>query len=131
MAEFDRTKLTILLVDDEPDILDLLEEEFSDFGYTTLKADSGNNAVKILEEESAIDIVISDYKMPNGNGMVVLNKVQSIPEESRPYFFFVSGQADVGVDECLDSGAINFFHKPFDLEELIKEVEAEVVRRRG
>ena len=128
MSQLDRANLTVLVIDDEPDILELLEEEFQDCGYKTEKALCGNDAIKILEERD-VDIVVSDFKMPNGNGMKVLEKVQSIDTSKRPHFFFVSGQADVSVEECLQAGALKFFHKPFDLEELIKEVEEEISKR--
>ena len=112
--------LTVLIVDDEPDILELMEEEFTHCGYKTVTAICGNDAIKILDN-SKIDIVISDYKMPNGNGMAVLSHVNKM--QVKPLFFFVSGQADVSVEDALRAGARKFFSKPFDLDELIKEVE--------
>jgi DNA-binding NtrC family response regulator len=68
-----------------------------------------------------IDIVVSDYKMPNGNGMSVLSHVNKMAV--RPMFFFVSGQADVSIEDALRAGAQRFFPKPFDLDELIKDIE--------
>ncbi len=113
----------ILIIDDEPDILELMEEEFRYCGYITTKAISGNDAVQILKNEK-VNIVLSDYKMPNGNGMVVLDFVNSLPPSERPLFFFVSGQADLSVDEAIHKGAKKFFSKPFDLDELIKQIES-------
>lgn len=112
--------LTVLIVDDEPDILELMEEEFKYCGYTTLTAVCGNDAIKVLGAQK-VDIVVSDYKMPNGNGMAVLNFVSAM--NNRPIFFFVSGQADVSVEDAIRAGARKFFSKPFDLDELIKEIE--------
>lgn len=111
----------VLIIDDEPDILELMEEEFRYCGYTTLTAMSGNDAVAILEK-SHVDIVVSDYKMPNGNGMVVLDYVNKI-EKNRPLFYFVSGQADVSIEDAIKAGAKKFFTKPFDLDELIQQIE--------
>lgn len=116
---------TVLIVDDEPDILDLMEEEFKYCGYDTITANCGNAANEILGKQK-IDIVVSDYKMPNGNGMSVLNFVKKL--EKTPYFFFVSGQADVSIDEAIEAGALKFFTKPFDLEELIKDIEKIVIK---
>lgn len=115
-----KKNLTVLIVDDEPDILELMEEEFKYCGYTTVTAICGNDAIKVLENNK-IDIVVSDYKMPNGNGMAVLSYVGKM--NKRPIFFFVSGQADVSVEDALRAGAKKFFSKPFDLDELIKEIE--------
>ena len=89
----------------------------------TLTAMSGNEAVQVLQK-TPVDIVVSDYKMPNGNGMVVLDYVNKM--SSRPDFFFVSGQADVSIEDALKAGAKKFFTKPFDLDELIRQIESTV-----
>jgi DNA-binding NtrC family response regulator len=116
----DRKNLMVLIVDDEPDILELMEEEFRYCGYQTITAVCGNDAIKLLDSQH-IDIVVSDYKMPNGNGMAVLSHVNKMGK--RPVFFFVSGQADVSTEDAVRAGAKKFFSKPFDLDELIKEIE--------
>lgn len=114
----------VLIVDDEPDILELMEEEFRYCGYQTLTALCGNDAIKILDKEH-VDVVVSDYRMPNGNGMSVLSHVNKMNE--RPVFFFVSGQADVSTEDAIRAGAKKFFSKPFDLDELIKEIEQDLI----
>lgn len=120
----DRKNLTVLIVDDEPDILELMEEEFRYCGYKTKTAICGNDAIKILSNEP-VDIVVSDYKMPNGNGMSVLFHVKNMAGK-HPLFFFVSGQADVSTEDALKAGAKKFFSKPFDLDELIREIERDL-----
>lgn len=119
----DKKNLTVLIVDDEPDILELMEEEFKYCGYNTITAICGNDAIKILDT-GKVDIVVSDYKMPNGNGMAVLSHVNKMAV--KPTFFFVSGQADVSVEDALRAGAKKFFSKPFDLDELIKDIENDI-----
>lgn len=120
-----KKNLTVLIVDDEPDILELMEEEFSYCGYDTVTAICGNDAIKILDAQK-VDIVVSDYKMPNGNGMAVLSHVNKMAK--KPVFFFVSGQADVSVEDALRAGARKFFAKPFDLDELIREIENDIAK---
>jgi DNA-binding response OmpR family regulator len=115
--------ITILLADDEPDILEIIEEEFQDEGYNTMTANCGNLGAEMIRENAGkIQVVISDFKMPDGDGMVILQECNKLAEGRRPLFFFVSGQADVPVQECLDAGANSFFQKPFDVEELIKQI---------
>jgi len=116
-------KLKVLIIDDEPDILELMDEEFKYFGFDTLTAICGNDAVSILER-SPVDIIVSDYKMPNGNGLSVLSFVNKISGK-KPLFYFVSGQADVSIEDAISAGARKFFSKPFDLDELIKEIVAD------
>ncbi len=112
---------TVLLVDDEPDILELMEEEFRYAGYNTQMALCGRDAIEIIRK-GGVDVIVSDYKMPNGNGMVVLEEINGYPPEQRPLFFFVSGQADITAQEAINAGARKFFTKPFDLDELIRDV---------
>lgn len=121
----ERSKYNILIVDDEPDILELMEEEFNYYGYQTMTADCGVDAIEKIRSNN-FDIIVSDYKMPNGNGMSVLEEVNSMNSESRPDFFFVSGQADISIKDAIDAGAKNFFSKPFDLDDLIKEIEKDL-----
>lgn len=115
--------LMVLIVDDEPDILELMEEEFRYCGYQTMTAVCGNDAIKLLNSK-VVDIVISDYKMPNGNGMAILSHVNLM--NKKPLFYFVSGQADVSIEDAIKAGARKFFSKPFDLDELIKEIEQDI-----
>ena len=124
----ERSKYTVLIVDDEPDILELMEEEFNYYGYQTMTADCGVNAIEKIRS-NRFDIIVSDYKMPNGNGMAVLDEVNSMDFDSRPDFFFVSGQADISIQDALDAGAKKFFSKPFDLDDLIKEIEKELISK--
>lgn len=115
-----KKNITVLVIDDEQDILELIEDEFKYQGYDTFGASCGNDAIEVLKKNE-VDIVVSDYKMPNGNGMSVLAHVTQMAK--KPCFFFVSGQADISSDAAVQAGAKKFFAKPFDLEELIKEIE--------
>lgn len=119
-------KYSVLLVDDEADILELMQEEFSYAGFDTHLADCGNKAVEVVQKLS-VDVIISDYKMPNGNGMSVLAAVNKLNNSKRPIFYFVSGQADISIQEALDAGAKKFFSKPFDLDDLIQEVKRDLL----
>ena len=105
---------------DEPEILEFLAEELSYIEYKILTANSGNTAITILKNNK-VDIVLSDYKMPDGTGMVLLTHVNQMANP--PIFFFVSGQADLSIEETIRAGAKKFFMKPFDFEEFVKEME--------
>lgn len=113
-------KKKILVVEDEPLLLELISQELRFSGFAVKEAICGNEAIDILEHEK-FDFVISDYKMPNGNGMTVLNHVQKM--KTPPVFIFISAQAEVSVEECLKAGAKRFFSKPFDLDKLIYEIK--------
>lgn len=113
----------LLIIDDEPDIVELLCEEMSDHGYVTRAAHCGNDAIELLKQEH-FDAVISDYKMPNGTGMDVLKFVNQI--EASPLFYFISGQADISIEYALAAGAKHFFPKPFNLIKLIERINSDL-----
>lgn len=113
-------KLRILIVDDEPGILEIMTGSFKSRGYFVSTASSGNEAVEILKN-IFFDVIVSDFRMPNGNGMTILNYTNTL--NPRPVFFFVSGGADLSVHECIEAGARYFFSKPVDFDMLISEIE--------
>ncbi len=113
----------ILIVDDEPDIVELLQEEMIDNGFETMIALCGNDAIELLKLHS-FDAVISDFKMPNGNGMEVLQFINQM--NSRPVFYFISGQADVSVEMAIKAGAQDFFPKPFNLSKLVERINSDL-----
>lgn len=116
----------ILLVDDEKDIVELLREEFEDFSYKTTPAFSGREAIKCLTV-SQFDIVLSDFKMSDGNGLDLLNFVNTIEKKIRPLFFFLSGYSHVPKNQLIQAGALNVFSKPFDIIDVIKNIEKNMI----
>ena len=71
----DSQSIKILVVDDEEYLLELWEELFSILGCSILKATSGNEGVAILNDND-IDILITDLKMPDSDGLELLNYVR-------------------------------------------------------
>jgi CheY-like chemotaxis protein len=67
----------ILVVDDKPQIRDLVQAEFEDEGYSVILADGGREAMtKLAELKFAVDLVILDIKMPDVSGLEVLNQIK-------------------------------------------------------
>lgn len=110
----------ILLVDDEPDILNILEFEFQDIGYKTELAGSGNEAIHKLRAGKSFDAIISDIRMPDGTGIDLLEN-KTLP--LRPPVFFLTGFADITKEEAQALGAADMFYKPFKFEEIIQKVQ--------
>ncbi len=67
----------ILLVDDEIEIIEGRSKIIKNLGYDCLTAQSGNEADKIIKEESP-DIILTDIKMPDGDGLAVLNAAKDL-----------------------------------------------------
>lgn len=116
-------KFKILIADDEPDLLELIVEEFEYHGHDVFFASCGVEAIAILKIEK-IDVVLSDLRMPNGNGMSILRFVNLM--EEKPIFFFFSSDYTC-IDDCLKLGASQFFCKPFSFDQLVSEVEKESI----
>ena len=114
--------MNVLIVDDEQDLLDLVSEVMKLYGHKTITALSGNLAVEKLKSE-AVDVVVSDLKMPDGDGLFLLNFVNQMT--TKPMFFLVSGHADYSPNEALSAGATKFFQKPYEIEDLIAAIEVQ------
>lgn len=111
----------ILLVDDEPDILDILKYIFLKKGYNIFTASNGKEAYEIVKRER-IDAVISDIRMPGGDGIELLSNIKK-HNERLPVVLFISGHTDMSLEDAYDKGAEAIFSKPFDKEVLEKAVE--------
>jgi DNA-binding response OmpR family regulator/HPt (histidine-containing phosphotransfer) domain-containing protein len=111
---------TVLLVDDEADILDLYENFLEGMPIRKLRALDGREAVVILEKEVP-DLMVFDLRMPNMNGMELLahvrKKFPDIP------IIFVSGYSNrADIISMLNMGAFAFLGKPLTREQFLNEV---------
>lgn len=113
-------KKTVLVVDDEPDLRDILQMDLEDAGYRVLLADSGNAAIALLEKEE-VDLVVSDMRMANGSGLDILEYVKARNLE-KPPLMFITGFSDVELDDVYSLGAAAIVSKPWKLEDLLEKV---------
>lgn len=108
----------ILCVDDEANVLKSLQRLFMDEEYELFTAESGREALEILKKEAPVQVVISDYRMPEMNGVDFLKQVYGQwPETIR---IVLSGYADTAsVVEAINEGQIyKFIPKPWNDDEL-------------
>ncbi len=105
---------TVLIVDDENDLRELLVEQVTKLHYKVLQAADGTEAYKIIQSvtaEDPIDAVISDLNMPKLDGLALLRKVRELGHETP--FVFLTGYADKEkAIEALRLGALDFLEKP-------------------
>ena len=107
-------KLHVLLVDDEPSILQSLKRLFRGGPYEVITADSGTRGLELLAAGIPVRVVVSDYLMPGMNGVEFLKEVyERSPETVR---IILSGYADKPVLlEAVQSGRIyKYVAKPWD-----------------
>ena len=121
----------ILIVDDEPFNLDVLEQELVDRGYTVERAGGGGEALAKFEA-SPPDLVLLDYQMPDMNGLDVLKELRRKPSAAPVVMITAYGTIERAV-HAMKEGAYDFIPKPFDPDHLIlvveKALERETLRR--
>jgi len=108
------TPRTLLLVDDEENILSSLRRLFRKDGYRVLCASSGQEGLDILKQESAVDVIMSDQRMPQMTGTVFLRQAREISPDS--IRIVLSGYTDLeSVTNAINEGAVyKFLTKPWD-----------------
>lgn len=107
---------TILIIDDEKSLVDLLAVVFKKEGYRVKTSLSATGALDLLEKE-AFDLVITDIKMPKWSGMDILKAVKERSPEVPVIMITAYGSVKQAVD-ALKAGALDYVVKPFDVEEL-------------
>jgi two-component system nitrogen regulation response regulator NtrX len=115
-------KHRILIVDDEPSILEAFSSLLGDEGYQTLSADSSEEASRKLSRED-VDLILLDLQLPGLPGLEFFRNLRQQPWA--PAVLVVSGQADIAAAlEAVRLGAVDFLEKPVQPEKLISSVAA-------
>jgi serine phosphatase RsbU (regulator of sigma subunit)/CheY-like chemotaxis protein len=117
MSRGDGSKLKLMVVDDEPDNLDLLYRTFRR-DFQVYKADSALSALSVLDEQGEMAVIISDQRMPEMNGTEFLGKtVDRFPDTIR---ILLTGYTDVeDLVEAINAGQVfKYITKPWNPEEL-------------
>ncbi|MEE9305826.1 MAG: sigma-54-dependent Fis family transcriptional regulator [bacterium] len=115
---------TILIVDDEPDNVDLIDQHLSHLGYNTLQAYNGEDALELFERRKP-DCVLLDIMMPQMNGFEVCQRIKASlgPSDYVPVMMVtVLDDIDSIVEGLERSGADDYLTKPFKARELVARV---------
>jgi two-component system OmpR family response regulator len=117
---------TILIVDDEPGVRDLLRDAMEIAGYQTEVATNGAEALDILRRHNA-DLCIVDINMPTMDGFEFLAKLREHDTQT-PVLMLSARDSPVDVAKGLRFGADDYVRKPFSLEEILLRISA-ILRR--
>lgn len=109
-------KLSILLIDDEESILTSLKSFLLRRGYNIYTANNGTKGLEIIKENT-IDLVLTDYRMPEKNGLEVLEETKKINPNIDVVVITAFGDIDEAVG-IMKKGAYDYLTKPIDLDEL-------------
>jgi two-component system response regulator PilR (NtrC family) len=118
----------ILVVDDERSMRELLAIVLKREGHQVLLAENGQRAIELLEKE-AVELLISDVKMPDVSGVQVLAAAQRVNPEIIGIMITAYASTDTAV-EALRLGAYDYLSKPFNVDELKLKVRKALERKR-
>ncbi len=121
-AEPDRAP-TILVADDDPDILFLLVRLLMSEGFDVVRAADGDEALRLAEEIEP-DLLLLDVSMPGTDGYEVCRRVQASGHGAPPVIFLTANVHSAARVTGLDAGAVDYVTKPFDPNELRARVRA-------
>ena len=112
----------LLIVEDDPDLAEVLKEHFRSLGYQVIHADNGTDALhRVLEHE--FSAVICDMVMPRMAGNMFYLAVQTVKPSLCERFVFITGHGETaGVREFLSGLSERVIAKPFNIEDLAEAV---------
>ena len=117
---------TILIVEDEQDILDLIEYTLTKEGYDVICCLDTSNVQDILDEEN-VSLILMDRNLPNIEGSVYIQGLQK-KGYSNPVIYLTAKDKDVDIIDGFDRGGDDYITKPFNLNVLKARVKAVIKR---
>lgn len=112
----------ILLVDDDPHILEVLEARLSAAGHEALQSSSASSALEVLKRRK-VDLLITDVRMPGMGGMELLEAVRQVCPELPVILLTAYGTIPDAV-RAIKAGAVEYLTKPFDGRQLLRTIDS-------
>ena len=120
----DKQKIKILVVDDEPDIIDILKYNLKKEGYEVECAEDGIKAVKIASKFLP-DVILLDIMMPNQDGVETCRQIREIPELKGTFIIFLTARSEEYSEvAAFDVGADDYITKPIKPRALMSRIAA-------
>lgn len=114
--------IKILIVDDEPDLLEVCVDSFEMKDFICFSAENGQVALDILEQNPDINIVVSDANMPVTGGMELLEKM--VERAPGVKFFLATGDIDASADDIISKGGTGLLSKPYDIDDAVDKIKS-------
>jgi DNA-binding NtrC family response regulator len=123
-----RSLATVLVVEDDDAMRDLLVEELSDAGFSVLEASSGRQGIERVRA-GAIDLVITDLRMPELDGFDLIRDIRATDAPPHIVMITAFGSIETAI-KAVKLGAYDYITKPFEIEELILVSDKALKERR-
>jgi len=118
----------VMVVDDEADIVNLMSETLELWGYHPITAMDGEEAFEKFQK-NAVDLVITDLKLPKMNGVKLLDKLKNFENTTEVILFTGYPEITSAID-AMKKGAFDYLVKPVDLVELKLKVERALEKKK-
>lgn len=126
----DTSGMTLMLVDDNADLLDFLKESLQSEFREILLASSGNKAMKMLESGKVPDLIVSDVNMSDGDGYKLCKEIKDREKYSHiPVVLLSAHRQEESQNESYKIGAEAFLPKPFEIDTLLELVRNILARK--
>lgn len=126
----DTSGMTLMLVDDNADLLDFLKESLQSEFREILLASSGNKALKMLESGNIPDLIVSDVNMSDGDGYKLCKEIKDREKYSHiPVVLLSAHRQEESQNESYKIGAEAFLPKPFEIDTLLELVRNILARK--
>ncbi len=114
-------KTKILVVDDEPMICEILRDYLELDSFEVSEAYNGQQAFEMVCKEH-FDIVISDVRMPNGDGSILAQKISQMTGK-KPKVILTTGYSEISEADAKKLGVVKVLQKPFQGDEIIASIK--------
>ncbi|PID41805.1 MAG: DNA-binding response regulator [Gammaproteobacteria bacterium] len=123
-------KMNIAIIEDEPDILDMLVYNLNRAGFDTISSPDGKEGLKLIQETGP-DLILLDLMLPGLSGFELCKKLKSAPETRHTPIIMVTARGEeTDIVKGLETGADDYVTKPFKSKELIARINAALRRNR-
>jgi len=123
-----RSDISILVIDDDVNMLSMLEKLLKRSGYTIETTSDSMKAMSLVEDKN-YDIVITDIQMPRATGMDLLKHVKDLQKDTMVVMITAFGSVDSAVN-AMKAGAYDYVSKPFNIDEILALLERATQQRR-
>ncbi|MBN1439402.1 MAG: GAF domain-containing protein [Anaerolineales bacterium] len=112
----------VLIIDDEPNVQDVLAKTLSGRGYMVETAMNGEEGLNCLAQ-SAFDVILCDFRMPNFSGMDFYRRIQAEMPHLAPRIIFITGDtANLVTRRFIEENNLTILEKPFELNDLLQVI---------